>query len=304
LIHHVFANRSNIGDWLSARGIQSLLAPLPITEYLCDDPFVAETLDRLRAAGPGDLIVIGGGGLFMDYFEPFWEGLLRLKTPAPIIIWGVGYCDLKRVNSRPRSELDRNAAKLARFCFVRDELSRKLLDLPNLPPPSACPSLCAVPPATEPGHGLLHVDNYDTAGADIYEAMDAVAEKFADRTGRLLRKTNNRIEPGKESDVVEILRRYTKSDLVVSSALHGCILSVAMGKRVLAVSGDRKIEGFMEQVGLLDWVLSIDELDRFGEMLERLHEQPPVRDRTDALRRVQATIAGEVRALVEKRGRA
>ena len=40
MIHHVYANRSNIGDWLSPRGIQRLLSPLLVTEHLCDDPFV------------------------------------------------------------------------------------------------------------------------------------------------------------------------------------------------------------------------------------------------------------------------
>src|SRR5205823_8029379 len=73
-LYHVFANRSNAGDWLSARGIRSLLDAPAVTELLCDEPFVPETLERLSSAGPGDLIVIGGGGLFMDYFEPFWRG--------------------------------------------------------------------------------------------------------------------------------------------------------------------------------------------------------------------------------------
>ena len=41
MIHHVFANRSNIGDWLSARGIQALLGPQRVMEHLCDEPFVA-----------------------------------------------------------------------------------------------------------------------------------------------------------------------------------------------------------------------------------------------------------------------
>ena len=46
MIHHVYANRSNAGDWLSALGIQRLLAPLPVTEHLCDEPFVEETLQE------------------------------------------------------------------------------------------------------------------------------------------------------------------------------------------------------------------------------------------------------------------
>ena len=73
MIYHIFANRSNIGDWLSAKGIQTLLAPAEITECLCDEPFLDETFDRLSDATSRDFIVIGGGGLFMDYFVPFWD---------------------------------------------------------------------------------------------------------------------------------------------------------------------------------------------------------------------------------------
>ena len=66
MIYHVYANQSNAGDWLSARGIQSLLAPLELKKLFCDTPFAPETLAVLREAGPDDFIVIGGGGLFMD----------------------------------------------------------------------------------------------------------------------------------------------------------------------------------------------------------------------------------------------
>ena len=52
MITHVFANRSNVGDWLSAQGIQSLLAPTPVRELLCDDPFVPDTLAALADSVP------------------------------------------------------------------------------------------------------------------------------------------------------------------------------------------------------------------------------------------------------------
>ena len=63
MIYHVFAIRSNIGDWLSAKGIQKLLATGKITECLCDEPFVKEPLNILSGATEEDLIIIGGGGL-------------------------------------------------------------------------------------------------------------------------------------------------------------------------------------------------------------------------------------------------
>ncbi len=65
MIYHIFANRSNVGDWLSAIGIQKLLG-IPVAECLCDMPFIAETFALLNNARANDLIVIGGGGLLMD----------------------------------------------------------------------------------------------------------------------------------------------------------------------------------------------------------------------------------------------
>ncbi len=45
MIYHIFANLSNIGDWLSAKDIQKLLHPEQIRECLCDEPFVEETIN-------------------------------------------------------------------------------------------------------------------------------------------------------------------------------------------------------------------------------------------------------------------
>ena len=77
MIYHVYANQSNAGDWLSARGIQALLAPREVREHLCDEPFVPQTIAALERATEEDFIVIGGGGLFMDYFEPFWKSFQK-----------------------------------------------------------------------------------------------------------------------------------------------------------------------------------------------------------------------------------
>ncbi len=71
MIYHIYANRSNIGDWLSARGIQKLLAPLPIIECLCDEPFVEETLQSLSKASAKDIIIIGGGWFINGLFYSF-----------------------------------------------------------------------------------------------------------------------------------------------------------------------------------------------------------------------------------------
>lgn len=275
-IHHVFANRSNVGDWLSARGIQQLLREahpdLAIREHLVDEPFVAGTVAALSAAHPDDLIVIGGGGLFMDYFEPFWVAFEPLSLRRPFAIWGVGLVDLKAEQSLPSRDLVAAIVSRARLAVVRDELTRRFVDLP-LPPAVPCPSLAAVPVASA-GRGLLHVNNYTTVGAPVYDAMRRTGRRWATATDRVYRETNNRIEPGREDQLGEILRRYALSDIVVSSALHGCVIAVAMGRPVVAVSGDRKIEAFMEAADLSEWVVDTTEAARIAAMLGRIDEQP------------------------------
>jgi polysaccharide pyruvyl transferase WcaK-like protein len=273
MIYHVYANRSNIGDWLSARGIQSLLGHVQVSEHLCDEPFVPETLSALAQAGPDDLIVIGGGGLFMDYFTPFWEGFREIGDRVPFCIWGVGYCDLKRELSRAPQALLEEIVGMSRVCVVRDELTRGYLSACELPPPVPCPSMNAVETPAVPGFGLLHVDNYTTAGADVYEAMDAAGWEFARQTGRTYRSTNNRIDAGDEAALTKTLHLYARSDLVLSSALHGCIVGVAMGCGVLAVSGDYKIEAFMQAAGLGDWVCDVDHVSEIPAMLAGLLHQ-------------------------------
>jgi polysaccharide pyruvyl transferase WcaK-like protein len=297
VIHHVFANRSNIGDWLSARGIQALLGVSKIAEHLCDEPFVPETLTALAQAGHNGLIVIGGGGLFMDYFAPFWEGFREIADRVPFCIWGVGYCDLKREPSRAPQALLEEIVGKSRLCVVRDELTRGYLSACELPPPVPCPSINAVQPPMRPGLGLLHVDNYTTAGADVYEAMDVAGREFARRTGRPYRQTNNRIDDGEEAALTKLLHLYASSDLVLSSALHGCILAVAMGRRVLAVSGDYKIEAFMQAAGLGDWICDINDTAVLPERLADLPDQSPQLEFVARVRRENQAVAEYLKTL-------
>ena len=301
MIHHVFANRSNIGDWLSAQGIQALLPDEPVEEHLCDEPFVTDTLAALAELRSDDHVIIGGGGLFMDYFLPFWEGFASLAEQLAFTVWGVGFCDLKHEPSRAPSGLLRSILDRAGVCVVRDELTRDLLERPSLPV-VPCPALNALA-AAPPGHGLLHVDNYTTAGETVYEAMDGYGQEFAARTRRSYRQTNNRIEAGSRQALDSVLERYVQSDLVLSSALHGCIIAVAMGRPVLAISGDRKIEGFMSQVGLGDWVLDVSEVDRVPELLTALPTQRADPDILTAAQAGNQQVAADVLALVRKEPR-
>ena len=168
MIHHVFANKSNAGDWLSARGIQSQLAPLEIREHFCDAPFVPETLARLGEASSSDLVVIGGGGLLMDYFTPFWEGFRALAGRLSFCLWGVGLCEHKSGSTAAPRELLVEIIRKSRACYVRDELTRSYLAECQLPASVPCPSLLALQQSEKPGWGLLHVDHLTIVGEAVY----------------------------------------------------------------------------------------------------------------------------------------
>lgn len=271
-VHHVFANRTNIGDRLSALGIQRLLA-VPVEEHLCDAPFIDATLAALAEAPEEDVLVIGGGGLFMDYFDSFWDGFLAVVAPRlRYCVWGAGFVDLKREPSRSSQSLSAEVARQAELCVVRDALSRDHLANPELPAPSPCPSM-AVIDAEPPGWGVCHVDNFTTVGEREFEAMDAQCRDYASNTGRPYCRTNNLVGFAGDKTVDEVLARYRASDVIVTSRLHGCIIGVGMGRRVVAVSGDRKIESFMKDAGLGEWVLPQERVGKLAETLGRIDDQ-------------------------------
>jgi polysaccharide pyruvyl transferase WcaK-like protein len=300
MIHHVYANQSNAGDWLSARGIQSLLGLPAVREHFCDQPFVAETLAALRQAGPQDFIVIGGGGLFMDYFVPFWEGFRSVADRVPFAIWGAGCCDRKCQPTRPPLKLVSEIVRRSRLCVVRDELTRELLAGCKLPPPVICPTVAAVPARGGAQPRLLHVDHYDNVGAEVYERMVREAEEFAGRTGRSYRQTNNLIPAGHNGALQKTLELYASADLVLTSRLHGCIIGLATGRRVLAVSGDRKVESLMAAAGLPEWVCDLDEIGTLSSRLPALPTQTVPTQFVERGRQGNRAVAERVRRLIQE----
>jgi polysaccharide pyruvyl transferase WcaK-like protein len=296
VIHHVYATQSNVGDWLSARGIPALLTPEAVVEHLCDERFVDETLERLAAADPTDLVVIGGGGLFMDYFRPFWEGLLEINAPA-FCVWGAGVCDLKReASSVPRAVLERLVEKSLLF-VVRDDLTLGFLPRAGGAYAVPCPAMAGLGLVPATGTGLLHAAHKFVVGAEAHEAVNTALASFAGQTGRELREVDNRIRESSEPAYRAVLAEYARAELVVSSRLHGCIIALAMGRKVLAVSGDRKVEAFMRAAGLQDWVCDVEDLGALPQQLHALPQQRSPRRFIDRTLWANRSVANQIRAL-------
>jgi polysaccharide pyruvyl transferase WcaK-like protein len=253
----------------------------------------------LRKAKETDLIVIGGGGLLMDYFTPFWENFRSLLGKVPYCFWGIGFCDIKHENSLPPSVLIEEIVNRSEFCIVRDEMTKNYLSGCNLREPVLCPSVNILKKNGKSGLGILHAVNYTTAGKKAYEAMCNQGKTYAIKSGRQYRETNNLIKKGSELELEMILSLYRDSDIIISSALHGCIIGVATGKRVLAVSGDRKIESFMESVGLGDWVLDLNEINQINQKLNELHKQKDVTDFVEQHRQNNEKVAEQIIRMIK-----
>jgi hypothetical protein len=208
---------------------------------------------------------------------------------------------MKLEQTRPPLDLLEEVVRRSQLCVVRDELTRQHLRGRALPAPVACPTIMAVPTAPRAaGHRLLHIDHYDNVGIEIYEAMMKVGQEFAQRTGRDYRQTNNLIPAGDAAALQRTLDLYASADLVLTSRLHGCIIALATGRKVLVVSADHKIESFMDAAGLSEWVCDLDEIDTLPQRLQSLPNQILPMHFVERAREQNRLIATQVKALMRE----
>jgi polysaccharide pyruvyl transferase WcaK-like protein len=144
------------------------------------------------------------------------------------------------------------------------------------------------------------VDHYDNVGPEIYEQMVAAAESFAEKTGRAYRQTNNLMRAGSAAALRKTLDLYAAADLVLTSRLHGCIIALAMGRKVLVVSADHKVESFMDAAGLSEWVCDLDEVASLPERLRKLPSQVVPTAFVEKAREQNRRVAEQVRGLLHK----
>jgi polysaccharide pyruvyl transferase WcaK-like protein len=108
----------------------------------------------------------------------------------------------------------------------------------------------------------------------------------------------NRITADDELQLQQCMQLYQEADIVMSSALHGCIIGAALGKKVVAVSGDRKIDSFMESIGWGEWLCSRDRLDELPSLVDTVHKQESCLSRIEEFRNAQREIGRQVRTLI------
>jgi len=246
-IVYIYANKRNVGDYISFLGIKDTIK-LEGVELFCSPMWTKQlrkSLSKIKANNPNCLIVIGGGGLIQPVFEPFWDVIMA--SELPYVFFGIG---INKMPGRPEmaAEYISKILDKAQLCGVRDKYTQdniqKLTDKEVYM--GICPSVNFVhqhywnEQINTQGELLhmFHPSDVRLAGADldkIKAAIRYVANKLGLRYGEHNNMTANH---------EEMLTRVSKARLVVSSRLHGCIMSFAMGVPYIPLYCDEKIKSF------------------------------------------------------------
>ena len=298
-----FIGYGNLGDEIILAGIEALLGPSPISvTTLFGGPDLAHTssfrdarrvspwrslptLRALRELRRVDLLLVGGGGLFNDYWPflipRYLAWVIAARIAGARVAWlGVGVGPIRR---RPWRWLTRLAARLSDRALVRDASSAQLLGGPSarvsvIPDPAL---FVRLPAERHPGPflGLIvrgPVQDDEARAAILVELLaeaaaagrtagleprvlvmapsadHAFAERLADHLGR----------SGDRPPIVALgptaaglWRQLGELEACVSVRLHGVLLSALAGVPCVPIAYDDKVTLAAEQLGIGDLVL-------------------------------------------------
>lgn len=332
-----FAGFGNLGDEMILAGIERLLAPTPIeVTTLFGGPQLAATSafrdarrlspwrllptpDALRRLRRVDLLLVGGGGLFNDYWHllipRYLSWIVAARMVGTRVAWiGVGVGPIRR---RAWRWLSRLAANLSETVLVRDSssadliggTSRRVSIIPDpvvfLEPPSPAirqPVLGLIVRA--PVHGrepdvtrmvellAAFADAGRSAGLRPQLMTMAPAEDraFAERVAERLARDGERapIEALGPS-AADVWRQLGTVQAAVSVRLHGVLLSALAGVPCVPIAYDDKVAAAAQRIGLGDVVIDPDRPTEAGVAASLAAVQQPglmrlVADRVSALR--------------------
>lgn len=243
----IYANKRNVGDYISFLGIKHLVKEEGV-ELFCSPMWskqLTSALNIIKQRNPNCLVVIGGGGLIQPVFQPFWDNIMA--SGLPYVCFGIG---INKMPGRPEMEADyiNKLIENSALCGVRDEYTQSTIK--RLTGKDVymgiCPSVNYVNEhywndAINPRGELLHMyhpSDVRLAGADL-DKIKASLKIAAKNLGLEYGEHTNM-----SADHAGMLSRVSKARFVVSSRLHGCIMSHAMGVPYLPLYCDEKIKSF------------------------------------------------------------
>jgi polysaccharide pyruvyl transferase WcaK-like protein len=205
-------------------------------------------LNEIKQINKNCLVVVGGGGLMQPVFIPFWEALI--KSGLRYSLMGIGINFMKERASLDAS-LIKKIANSASWIGVRDEYTRESISShmnnDNKVRLGVCPSVNFVanryseysPEKQNKLLHLMHPSDLRFSGVD--------AKKISGNLKNIAASLNMQYEEhdNMSSNYKSSLNRIYQSRIVVTSRLHGCIISYAMGVPYIPLDCDKKIQAFL-----------------------------------------------------------
>lgn len=254
-----YSSYRNIGNFTPVLGIQGMLGEATDVWDMHQTPVDWAFVNRhYRAA------IIGGAGLLNACFDPFWRDF-DANGRLPFVIWGMGVC-------MPHNEVGQGVDRaVARRVFersmlsnVRDLLTVRHYGLGEDVDVSVCPTVPYLHSLArrEPGRFGRRNPQFDVLHSIHTTLTDASANERINQaitgSGRSLVCTENlqRYRTG----IDDVLAMYLQAGTVVTTRLHGAIISYGFDVPYIALSFDSKVQAFVELYGGGRLCTSVDEL--------------------------------------------
>jgi len=252
-VAYIYANRRNVGDYISFLGIKQYVGEDGV-ELFCSPVWAGRLnyyLALIQRINPNCTLVIGGGGLFQPVFSDFWSSILR--SNLKFIVSGVG---INKMQGRELmdSALLNSIVDNSQWISVRDNMSVEILQdiggTNNRLTMGICPAVAFVNsrhwvgyPKVKENNILLHVyhpSDLRLAGAN-FDKICVVLKEIAKANSMEYSQHSNM-----SADFSGVLTLFSKSRIVFSSRLHGCIISHSMGIPYVPLVCDDKMTSFLE----------------------------------------------------------
>lgn len=245
-----YSSIDNIGNFLPVLGIQQMLGEKPDT-WCAKGTVDWDFVNKQYKCG-----IIGGAGFFHKSFEPFWKSL-RDHCKIPLIIWGVGICLPDKDPVAVDKEIVKQASLKCDLINVRDNFTAEYYNFENASI-TACPCIVYLQniknPESEKEHILYshHDELISTYG------QQKIAE-IIKKTGFNYKTTSNYQTPSLGLEQI-LSNHYLKSNVIVTSRLHGAIIAYALGIPYIMIARDKKLNEFHTTYGNGICINTIEEL--------------------------------------------
>jgi len=252
-VAYIYANRRNVGDYISFLGIKQYVGEDGV-ELFCSPVWASKLnyyLALIQKINPNCTLVIGGGGLFQPVFADFWLSILR--SDLKFIVAGVGINKMQGRALLDASLLNKIVDK-SQWITVRDNMSVEILQDINGTDKCIAMGICPAVAFVNARHWidtekvkvnniLLHVyhpSDLRLAGANFDKICLTLKGIAKANSMEYIQHSNM------SSDFSSVLKLFTKSRIVFSSRLHGCIISHSMGIPYVPLVCDDKMTSFLK----------------------------------------------------------